>query len=180
MQIIQIFEEDYPNNKIVPFTYTSEYYYDIEVVKKDRNKGWNFNLEKKEFKEPFTKYLKEKVFEPHKKNAEYYLAANDSGEEIGLLVIGKQSWNNLLRIWDIYIIEDWQQKGIGTKLLQFTEKRAKILKIRGIILESQSSNFPAIQFYLKFGFELTGLDLVAYSNTDREKNEVRLEMTKLL
>ena len=180
MQIIQIFKKDYPNNKTVPFTYTSRYYYDIEVIEKDENMGWNFNIEKKEFKEPFTKYLKETVFEPHKANAEYYLAVNESGEEIGLLVIGKQSWNNLLRVWDIYIAEDWQHKGIGTRLLQFTEKRAKKLNTRGIILESQSCNFPAIQFYIKFGFELTGFDLIAYSNTDLENNEVRIEMTKLL
>ena len=68
----------------------SEYFYDIEVVKKDNDEGWIFNLERKEFKTLFTKFIEEKVFKPHKENAEYYIAMNDSGEEIGLLIIGKQ------------------------------------------------------------------------------------------
>jgi len=44
MQIVQIFEKDYPDNKIIPFTYTSEYYDDVQMVKKAGDKGWGFNL----------------------------------------------------------------------------------------------------------------------------------------
>jgi hypothetical protein len=45
-----------------------------------------------------------------------------------------------------------------------------------LVLETQSCNVEAIQFYLKHGYELIGFDVAAYSNQDTEKNEVRLEL----
>lgn len=100
--------------------------------------------------------------------------------EIGLIVVGKQSWNKTARIWDIAINEESQRKGIGGKLLKFAEKRAVEWKCRAIILECQSSNYSAIQFYLKHGYNLIGFDLIAYTNNDIDRHEVRFEMGKIL
>ena len=44
-----------------------------------------------------------------------------------------------------------------------------------LVLETQSCNVPAINFYLKQSFTLIGFDIAAYSNDDVEKKEVRLE-----
>jgi ribosomal protein S18 acetylase RimI-like enzyme len=44
-----------------------------------------------------------------------------------------------------------------------------------LIVETQSCNVPAINFYLKHGFKLIGFDVTAYSNEDIERKEVRLE-----
>lgn len=49
-----------------------------------------------------------------------------------------------------------------------------------MVLETQSCNENAIAFYKKNGFELIGFDLYAYSNTDPERHEVRVEMGKKL
>ena len=46
------------------------------------------------------------------------------------------------------------------------------------MLETQSCNDPAIRFYRKHGFALIGFDLTAYSETDVEKREVRLEFAR--
>ena len=46
---------------------------------------------------------------------------------------------------------------------------------RMVVLETQSWNVQAIEFYTKYGFELIGLDTHAYSNQDVEKKDVRLE-----
>ena len=51
---------------------------------------------------------------------------------------------------------------------------------RMAVLETQSCNENAIAFYRKNGFEIIGFDLYAYSNTDPERHEVRLEMGKKL
>jgi hypothetical protein len=45
-----------------------------------------------------------------------------------------------------------------------------------LVLETQTCDVPAINFYLKFGYELIGFDTAAYSNEDIEKREVRLEL----
>ena len=49
---------------------------------------------------------------------------------------------------------------------------------RALVLETQSCNHPAISFYRRQDFALTGLDLTAYSQTDVEKQEVRLEFAR--
>ncbi len=53
-------------------------------------------------------------------------------------------------------------------------------RFRRLILETQSCNYPAISFYLKYGFELCGFDLTCYSNNDLKNKEVRLEFHYLL
>ncbi len=60
--------------------------------------------------------------------------------------------------------------------MQHAIKLAKEKGARMLVLETQSCNTKAIQFYLKQGYELIGFDTTAYSNEDIEKNEVRLEM----
>ena len=59
-------------------------------------------------------------------------------------------------------------------------KAAKASGARMMVLETQSCNENAIAFYKKNGFELIGFDLYAYSNTDPERHEVRVEMGKKL
>jgi ribosomal protein S18 acetylase RimI-like enzyme len=180
MKIKQIFEKDYPNNKKELFMYTSEYYYELNLTKKSRDEGWMFEWTKKPFSEPFVKRGEEVLFEDFKGDAEYYVLLNDKEHEIGILVIGKIQVNNTARIWDISVDQKFQRYGFGTKLIEYAEERARSWGARAMIVECQSSNYKAIQFYRKNGFELTGFDLIWYSNMDIHKHEVRFEMAKLL
>jgi ribosomal protein S18 acetylase RimI-like enzyme len=52
---------------------------------------------------------------------------------------------------------------------------ARQKKARMLVLETQSCNASAIEFYIKQGFDLIGFDLAAYSNEDVKRREVRLE-----
>ena len=45
-----------------------------------------------------------------------------------------------------------------------------------VVLETQSCNERAIAFYWKYGFEIIGFDLYAYSNDDVDRHEIRVEM----
>lgn len=49
-----------------------------------------------------------------------------------------------------------------------------------VVLETQTCNENAIAFYRKNGFDIIGFDLYAYTNTDPERHEVRIEMGKQL
>ena len=49
-----------------------------------------------------------------------------------------------------------------------------------IVLETQTCNEKAINFYLRNGFSLIGFDLYSYTNSDPERKEVRIEMGKKL
>ena len=59
-------------------------------------------------------------------------------------------------------------------------KEAKAAGARMIVLETQTCNENAIAFYRKNGFDIIGFDLYAYSNTDVERHEIRIEMGKKL
>jgi len=99
-----------------------------------------------------------------------------NGEEVGVVSITHVKWNNVLRINDIHIHSSERNKGIGSTLMTLVKNRAKEIGVRAIVLETQTSNYPAIQFYKKHGFQLIGCDILSYSNNDIEKNEVRIEM----
>ena len=70
--------------------------------------------------------------------------------------------------------------GVGTALMKTIEQAAENTGARMLILETQSCNENAIAFYKKNGFTIVGFDLYAYSNTDPERHEVRIEMGKKL
>jgi ribosomal protein S18 acetylase RimI-like enzyme len=180
MKIQQIFPKDYPENKKIQFKYESNYYYDIVEKEKENGTGWTFDLIKTPFKNKFVKNLKESLFDEYKENTEYFVLKNDREIEVGQLSVGHQKFNNRARIWDIYIDKSFQNQGMGTKLIQFAEDLARKWNCRNIVLEVQSSNYNAIKFYEKNGFSISGFDLNFYSNTDVEKHEVRLEMSKIL
>ncbi|MFX1536418.1 MAG: GNAT family N-acetyltransferase [Promethearchaeota archaeon] len=180
MKIKQIFAKEYPNNKKELFIYTSKYYYELNLTKKPRDEGWIFEWTKKPFKEPFLKKGEGNLFEDYKEDAEYYVLLNDEEEEIGILVIGKNRINNTARVWDILVDQQYQRCGFGNKLMEYAEERARAWGCRAMIVECQSSNYNAIQFYQKNGFELIGFDLIWYSNKDVENHEVRFEMGKVL
>ena len=179
MKIKQIFKEQYPSNRKTLFHYISNYYYDTILKTMDENNGWIIKLIKKPFEKPFLKKVEEELFKDFIDEAEYYIALNEENMEIGWICISYQKWNNTARLWDIDVNIEYRRKGVGKDLLKFAEGRAKEWNCRALVLECQSSNYPAICFYRKNGYNLSGIDIIAYSNEDIKRCEVRLELGKL-
>lgn len=80
-----------------------------------------------------------------------------------------------MRIWDLLIDDDFRRSGIGSQLMDLAKVEARKVGARMLVLETQSCNVPAINFYLQHGFELIGFDLAHYTNNDIERNEFRME-----
>ncbi|MHA1979249.1 MAG: GNAT family N-acetyltransferase, partial [Candidatus Hodarchaeales archaeon] len=142
--------------------------------------GWIFKWEKEPFKKPFRKKLDGKLFESYKKGAEYYILENTENTEIGIVAFVHLTHSNRTRIFDIMIQTEYQRKGYGTLLMEFVEDKAKNLNSRALVLECQNTNYEAINFYLKNGFNLIGFDLDAYTQEQGGGIEVRFEMGKNL
>lgn len=87
-----------------------------------------------------------------------------------------QEWNNRLRISNIFVEEQARKHGVGSKLMAYIKAYATSLDLRGIVLETQSYNVPAIRFYQTHGFQFLGCDLSSFSNEDVDHQEIRLEM----
>ena len=167
----------YSNGKKVLYTYETTTFYEIKSVQTEI--GWTFTLHEQSYPQPFVKQLEEELFDDYKDGSNYYIA-EWNGEEAAVLVIQHMDWNNTLLIHDLYVDERFKRLGIGSELIAYVKELAKKLGVRAITLETQTSNYPAVQFYLKHDFQLVGFNTISYSNADIEKGEVRLEMAYVM
>ncbi|KAA2224269.1 GNAT family N-acetyltransferase [Chryseobacterium sediminis] len=94
-------------------------------------------------------------------------------ELVGWIICEYRTWNNSLYIENILIDEKHRRQGIGIMLIKSAIKEARRLNCRVIELETQNTNYPAIQFYRRMGFNITGLNTRLYNNVD----EIALFMT---
>jgi ribosomal protein S18 acetylase RimI-like enzyme len=105
-----------------------------------------------------------------------FTGAFDSESLLGLATWSHSRWNNTLWLADIRVRSDRRHAGTGSHLIRRIQSEASALNTRGIRLETQISNYPAIQFYRKHGFVPAGVDDHLYSNRDLEKQEIALFM----
>jgi len=176
MTIELLNNKQYKGKKIL-FRYETNDYYDIEIVQTDQ--GESFNLIKKHFKTPQVKQFEDTLLEDWLENPKL-IGAIDHDELIGYLELSHESWNNRMRVANIWVEEDHRGKGIGKLLMEEAEKTAKKEKARALILETQSCNDKAICFYKACGLSVIGFDLLAYTNDDVGEKEFRIEMGKVL
>lgn len=162
---------------IIPIKYTTDQYYDVEVNKSD--KGFTIEIEKKDLPETVTLIPEEydfpdKLYEDHWENAfAWGVVVND--ELAAAIETDQELWSNRLRITVLWVAEQYQKQGIGHELVEIAKEQARRERRRAIILETQSCNVNAIDFYQHEGFSLIGLDTCCYRNNDLQRKEVRLE-----
>jgi len=158
-----------------PFHYMSLNYYDVDI--KESEKGFNVSFTKKLFEVPYMNVPndKDKLFQPWWDDVKAW-GIVENGSLIAAIETAVEKWSNRLRVTELWIDEAYRRRGIATALMNVAIKRAKDEKRRALILETQSRNEGAIEFYLKYGFTLIGFDTCAYRNDDISRKEVRLEL----
>lgn len=171
VRIIELFKQKLPFSKL-KFKYFAKEHYAVTVLhKKDR---WEIKLALEALPKPIEKRFEGGLFQDFVDEPRVF-AAELEDKEVGWIELGFQKWNNRMRIWELLVEEGFRRKGIDTLLVHYAVKVSKERKTRMLVVETQSCNIPAINFYLKHGFELIGFDTGAYSNEDIERKEVRLE-----
>lgn len=171
-EIIELIKSNAPFPNL-EYEYTTSQHYKVQMSHTE--KSWTAKLTLTTLPEPVQKRFTEQLFAEHVEEPRAF-AATHNGEQIGWIQLGYEKWNNRMRVWELLIKKEHRRKRIGTKLMQHAIKLAKEKSARMLVLETQSCNTKAIQFYLKHGYQLIGFDTTAYSNQDIEKNEVRLEL----
>ncbi|KPE53171.1 GNAT family N-acetyltransferase [Chryseobacterium indologenes] len=96
----------------------------------------------------------------------YSFGAYIDGKLIGWIIGEHRTWNNSFYIENILISENYRRSGAGALLIKNIVKEARNLNCRVIELETQNTNYAAIQFYRRLGFSITGLNTRLYENTD--------------
>ena len=74
-------------------------------------------------------------------------------------------WNRFAYIDRLDVAPAYRRKGVATMLLQKAREWAKDQGARGIFLETQDINVPAMRLYEKNGFVLSGIDTMLYYNS---------------
>ena len=169
--IKQLNQKEYEQYKLV-FHYTTDSYYEIV---RDSVQIFSIQLVKRDLDEEIHKEFEGILFAEYLENPSAY-AIYTGAEIVGYLEVDRESWNNRLRITELLILPEFRGQGFGSKLVNKAKEIMQRQGCRELILETQSCNTRAIDFYLKNGFIVNGLDLSCYSNEDIEKKEVRLEM----
>lgn len=158
--------------------YTTNEYYDLETIENDE--CFEVKMIKKKFNNPVTHSPEEydfpdSLYQDHWEKAEAFGIVGENNELLACIEICPEEWSNRLMITELWVKDELQRKGIGTALMNLAKKQAKIQKRRAIILETQSCNVRAIDFYRKQGFQLIGYDSCCYTNIDIEKHEIRFD-----
>ena len=171
VRIIELFKQKLPFSKLKFKYFTKEHYAVTVLRKKDR---WEIKLVLEALTKPIEMQFEGGLFQDFVDEPRVF-AAELEGKQVGWVELGFQKWNNRMRIWELLVKEGFRREGIGTLLVDHAIELSKERKTRMLVVETQSCNILAVNFYLKNGFELIGFDIAAYSNEDIERKEVRLE-----
>lgn len=91
--------------------------------------------------------------------------AFENDELIGWMICDFRAWNNSLFIENILICEKFRRQNIGKLFIKNVNRKARELQCRLVELETQNTNYPAIQFYQKAGFSITGINTKLYTDS---------------
>lgn len=171
VKIVELSKKDGPFPKL-KYSYKTSSYYDISICR--RAESWKIDLTLKPLEKTLVKQDESELFREYVEEPRVFVAEIE-GKKVGWLELGYHKWNSRMRVWQFLVNKGFRRKGIGTFLMQKAVSVSKRRGARMLILETQTCNIPAINFYRKFGFELIGFDATNYSNEDIKRKEVRLE-----
>lgn len=103
-----------------------------------------------------------------------FLVAESDGVPIGLLMILLPSWANAAEITDLAVDRAVRQQGAGRALVEAAIAWARQHGRIALWAEPRADDAPAIEFYLRMGFRLSGFNDHLYSNADDEPGQQTL------
>lgn len=85
-----------------------------------------------------------------------YVALADSVIAGGILLTVEE-WRAVARVENLMVGRQYRRYGVGSLLLSCADDWARNRGCWAVMLETQSINYPAIQFYLRNGFDIWGI-----------------------
>ncbi len=159
--------------------YASDRY--LRVMKTGENFEVGFRLQIEELTEPFRSQglsiVREKDKEEIRSRMDggaLQLVVEQDGRLIGFLDVEIESWRTVAKVWNLLVDEKYRRQGIGMELVSRAIEFGRENDCRAIAVETQTTNWPALNFYLKMGFEICAVDDHFYTNHDPERKEVAL------
>lgn len=172
-----------PNDlKRIVAGYTSKAKY--MVNKTETHERTAITLELVALGQPYTRYFDydSEILERYERVVQQGLSlgAYDGHWVVGIAIAEKWDWNRSLWVWEFGVAETHRRRGIGRRLIEALADKAREAGLRIMVCETQNTNMPAIEFYRKVSFEIEGIDLSYYSNSDMTEGEVAIFVKRKL
>ncbi len=84
----------------------------------------------------------------------------------GFVEIALSEWNQIARINSMVVAPAFRRQGIGGALLEAAIEWARLRRVRQVVLNTSTKDFPAICFFQKHGFTFSGFTDKIYPNQD--------------
>ncbi|GCE20473.1 GNAT family N-acetyltransferase [Dictyobacter kobayashii] len=101
------------------------------------------------------------------------------GNVVGGIFLMVEDNRSVVRIQNMIVARQFQRYGVGSLLLSCAADWARKQKCWAIVLETQNTNYPAIQFYLRNGLEIWSINRHFYPPGELS-HEVAIFMGKRL
>jgi ribosomal protein S18 acetylase RimI-like enzyme len=85
------------------------------------------------------------------------------GVAAAFMTVKHEVWNNRSWLTHLYVAPQFKRRGFGRELIELAIEDARSRRARGLWLETQNHNYPAIIFYLRYGFQICGFDEDLYN-----------------
>ena len=162
----------------VPLEYTTEYYYDVALSRTAT--GYDIPIVRRRFETPVTHTQAEwgypdSLYRPWWEGAEAY-GIVEGDALLAVIEVCQETWSKRMVVTELWIAPGLRGQGWGRRLMELAQRRTVEAGCRALILETQSCNVNAVEFYRHMGFELIGFDTCCYTNRDIERCEVRFNM----
>ena len=102
------------------------------------------------------------------------LATEHEGQLVGAALAQPDPTRGTMKLLDVRIDYDFRRQGLGTAMVFRIIQATRDAELRAVSAEARSNNFPANQFLLKTGFDLSGVDVRRHSNHDMVKESATL------
>jgi [ribosomal protein S18]-alanine N-acetyltransferase len=130
-----------------------------------------YNIEESSFKDPYPAYF---LLQLADANPTTFLVATDQALVVGYAVVDQ--WTDQQHLVSIAVLPDYRKKGVGQALFNGLVERLREGKL---ILELRRSNKEALNFYLKNGFNQTGI-ADSYYTDGEDAIQMEKQITKRL
>jgi len=102
----------------------------------------------------------------HWQGAGCFLVAVEGKEVKGFIDAQPVIWNETARVSNLIVAPEERRTGTGTMLIEAVADWARSYGLQYLVLEAQTKNVPAIQFYQRNGARFCGFNDHYYPNRD--------------
>ncbi|WP_294207921.1 GNAT family N-acetyltransferase [uncultured Chryseobacterium sp.] len=127
---------------------------EFELILKEKNQPYE-----KDWEQYDIEVLNTMISEGHSFGAFY------QSELIGWVICSFRAGRKSLVIENMLVSEPFRGQDIGKMLIKAANREARLLGCRMVELETQNTNYPAVKFYQKCGFSITGWNSKRYASS---------------